>query len=553
MTRITYLGLLPLLFLGQLSHAQGFDGEYEIWKGDFDFNGSTDFLVIEKERFAIIHGDIATPIKLPTSVAPFILQRNPDATYTISPGGEEVDLQVWEPLALRANIRDANFDGALDMQLLNIGDVDASAVEQLVLASTIRNEIPFHAAALTDDVLQFQTDVASWAWDHNYFEDNAPEVPQQQPSTAVWFAVVLSPTDVFSINRAIAECELLTGETCATSFEPPNDCIKLVNIFDSFGNFLGTSTMNVCVVGALHIYAYLPGSVVLVKDYSVFNQDALDFVNEILSVSPQGIPDLDQLSATVLENLNVSLAAIIFDIFRGAIWDNGEDGSDLSHLSFTCDTDNSFQHVGFPGDGEVDSSDLSYHHFDVDSFVCDVSESNCSGTKLYDDVLRSFSYPSEGLQPRWTSLDGTSTETVYVAINPLNVHRPEKYTFEFGLITQRALPSGHWAGAIENTTLPLHFVYPGKIYRHITDARSGDASKKHIFTHGIGISRVLNFSALPPSPLNVLFACANDVFGKKAFETLDRVATDYWESEINQGSGQSKITPPPQPAYATRG
>lgn len=78
--------------------------------------------------------------------------------------------------------------------------------------------------------------------------------------------------------------------------------------------------------------------------------------------------------------------------------------------------------------------------------------------------------------------------------------------------------------------------------REIVDGAGGDGSKRDIFTHGTGISDYLDEWPLQglsvPTPIGVIIGCVNDAMGPRAFETLDRVAIEYWQENIVQ-SGSS--------------
>lgn len=90
------------------------------------------------------------------------------------------------------------------------------------------------------------------------------------------------------------------------------------------------------------------------------------------------------------------------------------------------------------------------------------------------------------------------------------------------------------------------------IAREIVAGAGGDGSKRDIFTRGNGISDYPGEWPLQglsvPTPTGVIIGCVNDAMGPRAFETLDRVAIEYWQENIVQsgstgGQAQSVQAP----------
>lgn len=534
------------LFATQSSQGAGFDAQYEVMAGDYNNDGHTDLLVRKPPQVLILHGEILTPVVLPDDVTPFVLVVDPtDRTFEIQAAGNAIDLGDWSPTDVELTVRDVNFDRVYDAQLNNVSTYVSGARNQLVIADSDLRSVPVSAVSLTDDVADFMSETLSWMLDQNFFADNSPwVVVDASPPPGVWFGSIRQGTDLYTVNLLLSWC-FETGADCAVSEIDPPVCEVLVDQYDSRGVYIGTATINVCT-DRLHVYRYPPSSVILARDRSFFHPKALEFVDAIYDVSPTGIHGLDGLPANdpLWTILNPRLRQIAEDVLGASLFgEKPEDAKELddrsTDRSISCDQlvqDNSFPHPPFPNDEDWSPTDPSFHHYDVKTPICTIGEQGCDMETLLTDshsVTRFFTRPSRKMWPDWTVVNNIERESAFVAY-PWFIDDPRKYVIQVGYITQNFLTSGNWPGAIENKTTFPHFMHPGTTSRLVIN--EGGVLK--FLTHGIGLNRPL--PTLFSTPLNVVLGCANDYWGKKAFETLDQEAIRYWNNSYGAGQSQTQ-------------
>src|SRR4029077_5700573 len=165
----------------------------------------------------------------------------------------------------------------------------------------------------------------------------------------------------------------------------------------------------------------------------------------------------------------------------------------------------------------------TFHHYDVRTPICKLSEQNCNMATVRDIAHRSFSPPHIYLRPEFTSIPG-SPVMAFVAAPGLSSFT-SFYTIQAGYVTQRFVASGPWSSSIQNVTESGHISYPGTISRFVE--QRGDSL--NVFTHGIGVNR--SYCALNQNsrPLQILIATANDVEGPKQFNMLSKQMRWWWQ------------------------
>jgi len=440
----------------------------------------------------------------------------------------------WPVAAVDGWLRDVDLDGNVDLELTGITNVISGAFDQVIYAppGAVGN-----ASALTAQNLKFQhyhEQVFGWLRNQNYFSDNAPrKITSAEPAQRAWFGSIRDPGNVFLMNLWLQQCsEQYSGSTCALSDRPPPPpCVRNTTVYNDSGVPVGTATIDICQFD-LHVIIYVPQTVTVAPDESVFDADARE-TTEILARLTATCP----IFATTDEER-------MREIFE-EIW---------LHQLLTgpgSNTSNEFSHTSFPGDELFNTMDQTYHHYDVYTKVCEVTEPNCNLSAVRDQALRYFSLPNRMLQPVFTPIPGPH-QMAYISF-PGGTSLSFTYTRKAGFVTQRFIETGRWAGGIQNITESDHLVYPGTISRYIDTNTSGakrpvtppgGGSALYVFTHGVGLNRYLCRTDAASRVLQVVLGRANDVYGQKAFAQLDKEMIRWWHSHYSPNG----VVLPPVPA-----
>jgi len=455
--------------------------------------------------------------------------------------------------------REINYDGKKDLFVAGVSEVITGANDVMIIAPDQPNLVPVAAIELNEERQLFLEDAFGWATNTNYFEENAPlRVVGQNPPSANWFGAVADARDFAAIAFVLARCEAQGGD-CGVSPQNPSTCVRVVDVYDSVGNYIGTTTVNVCLL-PIQIWSYQPGSVLFARDYSGFSQKAREYAARVLQDLPNGLQDLDFIDIQILEDLSVDLGDIIRAVLGVFAFDHDHD---REKVPFTLDCSefgfgerNSFGHPPFLNDTLFPSGSTNFHHYDQLTEFCTAGTSGCTRTTLDNGALYPFSYPSYKMRPTFPPLDGTTQQTVYTA-GPFSLTKPEKYTQRFGLITQTSYRLGTYPGAIiENRTAFEHPLYDGLISRTVTEQDVAGQTVFSMMTHGRGESQFLDFitesfdfpsDGLLPPAVHFITGCFNDLWGPKIFRTLDRQAKKYWEqnySSTSQSATQQSVQTP---------
>jgi hypothetical protein len=277
----------------------GFDDDLQTFIGDLNSDGALDIYVSQKPKIALLFSNIAIPITLAPDVEAFVLQQNQDQTFTIVSNLSLAQLSVvngWSPVEIELVLGDFNIDGALDLVLkgidgLIVNGVPLDAANQMVFASTQAGAPPIAVTAIGADFKQFFHEVYSWILNPSYFEENAPN-KTVTTRDLYWIA-----GDISSGNARLSTCDFYNDDNCfgvyATAFSSlpfwlGRTCTDVVTEKYFLGfRFSPDPTSNESQTVSYVCDSTEPSFIVYVveyateKDFSVFDQDALDFANAI--------------------------------------------------------------------------------------------------------------------------------------------------------------------------------------------------------------------------------------------------------------------------------
>lgn len=505
-------GLMAFLIaLG--ARAAGFDDTYKVYQGHLNNDDKLDLYVRSSRAIVIPVDDM--PIVIGPPVRDFVLQTNGQNGFTIlgqlTPEQRMQALQ-WQPAEqIDVFTRDVDLDGYTDLDLVGIGYVAAGYFDLIAYAPTQRGAPPSLLTSKNNKFSRFHEHLFGWLRDNNYFQANAPQkITSIEPGQRWWFGSIADPTNTYLMNKWLADCRVrYPGYVCALSDRPPPPpCERTVPQTDDQGNYVGTGPSNICEK-PIHVIIYTPGTIQTSPDYSVFDTDARETADILVRINAA----CPAIPATDAERL----AQIAELIYQHAILRNVP----------PADKMNSFQHAPFPGDELFNTADKTYHHYDVRTRICGLSEANCNMAVVRDDAGRSFSYPAFMLRRHFTPIPGPAV-TAYITA-PALTSVAVAYVIPAGPITQRFVESGQWVGATQNITQVNHVVYPGTISRYI----ELKDNTLYAFTHGVGINRAFCSLAPEARPYNIFLAAQNDANGPKAFKQLDRELIKYWKRNFS--------------------
>lgn len=292
----------PLIVILALvsSHTYGgdFDFSYTAYAGDLDGDGQTDSLYVRQERQDdASNDDTSTPPHQFTIVDSFILRQNPDPAsapnqpfviiYPLD-SSQRASVSQWAEAPVEVFPLEFNVDVAVDVLLAGMAGVFNAAFNQIIFAGSGGAVGPPIAVTAVDEEFQrFFQEVSNWL-ESRYFDDAAPLITASRV-----FAITESPdTDVHLKNcleQSGNKCQL---EEDGVLFEwlPKNvgrGCRHLITDlyygdahFEAEAAITPTSLATVldfwCAPGRAVNIVYVP-DVSDVRDYTVFNQDALVF------------------------------------------------------------------------------------------------------------------------------------------------------------------------------------------------------------------------------------------------------------------------------------
>lgn len=529
------VGIAALFGFALQASAAGFDSSYNVFRGDLNGDGRTD-LYVRSSRVTVIPLD-DIPIVIGPAVRDFVLQNRGDGSFDLISNltpAQRGALAAWPPADVGMSIRDIDVDGHPDLDLQSIAHAIPRASDQILLSSPARGAPPRQLIAKTPQFQNFHNDLAAAIQNPSYFDDNAPNrVVSQEPPSRIWYGSVRNAGDFASTSLLTSWCGAdYPASQCNLSTVDPTQCVRPVNLYDAAGAYVGSGTRNVCD-DFIHVFVYVPGSVSVVKDYSVFDQRARE-TQDILDRLQNGCSLFTPSTDT--QRIN----DILNGVYNSSLYIPDRFGQ------------NSVPHPPAPGDELFDQADPTFHHYDVRNRVCDVGQQACNvvnASSYSYKGLRAFTFPSYKLEPTFTPVDGSEL-SVYVA-PPGSTDNPDAFTIGFGIVTQRMVQTGYWTDGIQNVTTPQHWVYPGTIARKIF--REGNSL--YVRTHGMGANR---FWCVPASPISqsaavavygtrMIVAASNDNFGAKTFHTLDVKMIKQFRAQNGYPASPQSV-PPGTPA-----
>lgn len=503
--------LLYGLFLTEAS-AAGFDESYIVYQGDINSDQRTDLYIRSTRVISIPLDDI--PIVIGPPVQAFVLQNNGDGSFSLISSlssSQRAAVAQWPVSDVSASTRDIDADGHGDLDLISMSAAAPGARDHIVFGSSVWGTAPRQVFTKSNKYVRFYNDLLGAIYNPNYFQSNVPyRVTSAEPANRVYFGSVIHAGDSVSTFRELGNCSASFGSNrCYLSPVDPAPCVRSVVVKDANGLVVGSGNVDVCP-SYVHIFVYVPGTVAVSPDYSVYDEQARES-KEILDRLQ------DDCSLFTPSSDTQRLDQIMAIVYGSPI------GIGDGYFP------NSTAHPPAPGDELFDRRDPTFHHYDVKTKVCSVGQPNCDliATNSYSyKGLRAFTYPSYKLQETYTAVDG-SPVSVYVPLTgPFQLDNPDAYTMYFGTITQRFVGSGYWKDAVQNVTTPSHTVYPGTIARKMYQ----EGNFIYVKTHGMGVNKTWCIPEVPfPLPtisavpaVRMIIAASNDNFGAKTFATLDR-------------------------------
>jgi hypothetical protein len=528
--------ILPLLTLSTAATAADFLDGYKITRGDFNTDGKVDLFVSPGRRVIILPGDIDIPIAV-QPVRDFVLQYNGNGTFTLIAqltSAQRNSMSQWPIAAVDGWLRDADLDGNVDLELTGVASVISGAFDQVIYAPAGTVGSPTGLTAENDKFEHYHEQVFGWLRNHNYFADNAPrKITSAEPAQRGWYGSIRDRGNVYLMNLWLQQCSnQYSGSICALSDRPPPPpCVRSGTVYNDAGIPVGTGTNDICQFD-MHVIIYIPQTITVAPDYSVFDADAretTDILNRLTATCPI-FPTTDEER---MKQISEQIWQHIFLPGAGA------------------NTSNEFSHTSVPGDELFNTLDKTYHHYDVYTKVCELTETNCNMSVVRDQALRHFSVPNVRLQPLFTPIPGPPV-MAYISVPKLTSYS-WSYVRKAGFVTQRFIETGRWAGGTQNVTEADHVVYPGTISRYI-DTNSSSAKKPvtppsggtalYVFTHGVGLNRYHCNTNQNSRVLQMLLGYGNDVYGRKAFKQLDKEMIRWWRGNYSPNG----VSDPPAPA-----
>ncbi|HEU5134052.1 MAG TPA: hypothetical protein VFU13_02810 [Steroidobacteraceae bacterium] len=525
MKLIKFAAAAFLLLVGIGARAGEFSAGYTIKYGDFHGDGGRDLFIQAPAAkiVPILLDDMIIPVKVCCTKDLFLVNDGAGSFTMVSdPSPAQRALAAAWTIAeeMIANPRDIDLDGIIDLEIVGIRTLIGNG-NDVILYGNASTQTPT-MVTLNPRIRRYWAQVSGWLADNNFFHANAPLVmtPGSTPASPRWFASVLNPSNTTLINMFLSQCRSrFPGSQCGTTpvFPPGEPCVRNVAIYDSQGRYIGNTNTNLCDY-PLHIVYYEGGNVTYQRDYSVFEPDALETADILdrLNDGCHAMPTNDQerlesiIESQIIRNIGNVLAS---------------------------DTANSWPHEPFPEDANYVQQDITFHHYDVKTRICKLSEANCTLPIVKDTVHRYFTYPAYQLRPTMTPIDGVTVHTAYITA-PGATSFPSAYIWAAGPIIQQWIQSSVWVGGTRNVTQNGHVVYPGTISRHISV--KGDGIE--VFTHGMGHNRAFCKLAVENRAMQAFIGRGNDINGPLAFGQLDHEMRKYWRQRYRPG-GNNKIEP----------
>lgn len=310
---------LFLLAQAPFATASGFNADIIVRAGDHNGDGLTDLFLQEEPRIVLIHGDIAIPITLPPAIEPILLLAAGDGSMQVVSGLSSSDIaeyRLWPVSSVEPIRIDANADNVTDILLRGVSAAGGSQFDQIVFASPVSGSPPNVVRAIDDELQDFIDQLAAVIYNSNYFEENAP---------------------LTTSTRTISEYRYL-AEYCATpeyvaqngplSQLPPilpiyADSLDDLNQGDlDFIASCQLDGLSVIHFDLVYVVYQIP---VGTRDYSGFNQHALELAPYLLEAILAGEIEIGQLEKSVIQ-------IILESIFGVQVFGDDVDGNDALRI-----------------------------------------------------------------------------------------------------------------------------------------------------------------------------------------------------------------------------
>lgn len=295
---------LLLLAHAPLAVASGFDADIVVRAGDQNGDGLTDLFLQEKPRILLIHGDIAIPITLPPAVKPILLLAAGDGSMQVVSGLSSSDVaqyRTWPVSSVEAIRVDANADAVTDILLRGVSALGGGQFDQIVFASSAVGSPPSVARAIDGELQNFIDQLAAVIYNSNYFEENAPLTTSTRTVSEFRYLAEYCATPAFVAQNGPLSLQPPIGPLYANSLDDLNQD-NLDFIADCQRD--GLSVIHFDLVWV--IYEIAVGS----RDYSVFNQDALEIAPHILEAILAGEIEVGQLEKSVIQIILESIFGV---------------------------------------------------------------------------------------------------------------------------------------------------------------------------------------------------------------------------------------------------
>ena len=232
-------------------------------------------------------------------------------------------------------LSDINLDGIADIVLRGVGDLITGAFNQIVYADTnTAQSAPTSIRAMDAEFQQFFTEVSGYLEDPNYFYNSAPTITGV---TTLPYGITSSP---YIATDYLIYCNLQFGN-CTYSYANPSfwlpanagvSCVNLLTQWFYYG-YTSTETLpdtyNVFCNPWSYFYIVYVYNVTAIKDYTVFNQDALSIAAVLGDTLDEGLITPESVSAAIISSILQSI--LMETILRDALSDDaiildGEEG-----------------------------------------------------------------------------------------------------------------------------------------------------------------------------------------------------------------------------------
>lgn len=533
------VALLILFASNAQAQALGFDKSFRVYQGDLaPADGLIDLYIRGTGPIPIAVDDI--DFVIPPVVNEFVLKNNGNGTFQLIAtltSAQRSAARAWPSSGIERSLRDVDLNGAVDLTLVDVGDAITGALDQTIFAFPQRGRSPLQITAHDSQFQSFHRDMGQWLLNPGYFDNVPLKLVSAQPATPVWYAASADPSDYGFLFAMIQRCQQrYPNSPCGyTPIDPtPNardskGCNRTVDLIDpNTYQIVGTTTADVCEYD-MHVYVYLPGSVTLQADDTIFSADAKQAA-DVLKDFRAGCSSVPDPAAEQLEN-------VLTDVFDGDLWE--QQGQGVSNVT------NSFPHAPFPNDSAFNPADLTFHHYDVVTEMCDLGTSGCN-TPHMENLLLRYSVPTRQLKPFLPQVNYTERLRAYATFVPFG---PLSYIRYIGDIKQQYVTPPFGTGAIQNVTQNNHMVFPGTITRLVHQ----NGPWIDVVTHGIGINRAWCTHYSPKLPVQVIIAWSNDVFGAAAFRALDRQMKKFYDGNPTGLPGSSPSSGSSKPGFGILG